>query len=183
MKKICISGFLLVLIVFLVSCGVSANVFNWKYYETDNFVVFYQEKYDWKAKEASSYSGSAEPRECKITIYTDRPSTMLALGNYQNHFQEISVHEFTHLTHLTNTSGLSSKITSVLGNTFAPNNHSPTWIIEGITTNESETAAYEGRLNQGYYDAVVASKASSGEFPSILGAGYNHGHFPGRGLS
>ncbi|MCK8823721.1 hypothetical protein [Fuchsiella alkaliacetigena] len=124
-------------------------------------------------------NGYADPITNKIGIFTNQPESSSGLANYENWFRLVGVHELTHIGHLNNHSGQSSMNVFLFGNLFSPNLHSPLWLIEGIAVyGESQFSDYEGRLNDGYYDAVLASKAQAGELPSLAESTYMHDHYP-----
>ncbi len=123
-------------------------------------------------------NGYTNPFFNKIGIYTNSP-TNGDLSGYQNWFRLVSGHEETHMRQILNYSGSGAVMPTILGNIFAPNLHVPGWIIEGITVyNESQISPYEVRLNDGYYDAILAAKVRAGKFPSILEANYLQNYFP-----
>lgn len=116
----------------------------------------------------------------KISLFTNTPAPNSVLASNNNWLRLVGVHELTHIRQLTNVSGISRTATQLFGNLFSPNIIVPNWIIEGITVyTESQLSPYEGRLNDGYYDAVVASKVQADDFPSIWEAAYPHHYFPG----
>lgn len=186
------------------------QVYSWKVYETDHFVVFYPAGYEFQAKEVAYYlenslpranvitgndregktriilqdiglesNGYTNPYDNKIGLFTNSPLPGSELSGYQSWFRLVSGHELTHMRQLTNYSGAASLLPKIFGNYFSPNNNIPTWLIEGITVyNESQVSKYEGRLNDGYYDAIVAAKAQAKEMPSTLEASFPHNYYP-----
>ncbi|MFW6022396.1 MAG: TolB family protein [Halanaerobiaceae bacterium] len=124
-------------------------------------------------------NGYANVLQTKISIFTNNPGTYSVLSTYNDWLRLVSVHEMTHIYQMSNTSGTAEGISTILGNLFSPNTHSPIWIIEGITVyNESQISPYEGRLNDGYYDALLAGKITENEFPTIMESTYDHDYFP-----
>lgn len=124
-------------------------------------------------------NGWADNMRNQISIFTNSPGSTETLSNAQNWFHFVSGHELTHIGQLNTYSEAGAVLPILLGNYYSPNNHVPNWIVEGITVYyESSLNPYEGRLNDGYYDAIVASKARAGKFPSLLEANYDHAHYP-----
>lgn len=122
----------------------------------------------------------ASPIENKMGIFVGNPSTFSTLDSSENWLRTLAVHEYTHIKQLTYASGASDLLTTLFGNIFSPNLFIPNWMAEGIAIYaESVITPYEGRLNDGYYDALIAAKASEGRFPSIQESDYNHNTFPG----
>ncbi|QTL99066.1 hypothetical protein GM661_14415 [Iocasia frigidifontis] len=123
--------------------------------------------------------GEADPISVKISIFTCNPELFSNMISYDSWLRLVSVHEYTHISQMTNSSGTASSLTKIFGNYFSPNIHIPLWMMEGITVySESQVSPYEGRLNGGYFDTFIASKAAEGKLPSILEANYGHNHFP-----
>jgi hypothetical protein len=208
--------FILICTIILVfTTNALASDTDWKYYETDSFVIFYPQGYEWQAEEVLYYleeyqsevrevtgnagqlkttvivqdmgnesNGMADPIAVKVDIYTNNPSTYSAMSGIENNqswLRSVSVHEFTHIAQLTNSSGLAGKLSYLFGNIYSPNSipYIPLWMVEGITVyQESQITPYEGRLNTGYYDALIATKAKEDKLPSISEATYPHSHYP-----
>ncbi|MTI59661.1 MAG: hypothetical protein FH762_06670 [Firmicutes bacterium] len=123
--------------------------------------------------------GEADPISVKISIFTCNPELFSNMISYDSWLRLVSVHEYTHISQMTNNSGTASSLTKIFGNYFSPNVHIPMWMMEGITVySESQVSPYEGRLNAGYFDTLIASKAAANKLPSILQANYYHNHFP-----
>lgn len=122
----------------------------------------------------------AAPLAHKIGIFIGNPSTYTMFHTQESWLRLLAVHEYTHIKQLTYASGISGTLTSIFGSYFAPNLFIPHWMVEGIAIYaESQVSPFEGRLNDGYYEALIAAKASEGRFPSIYEADYYHHSFPG----
>lgn len=204
---------LLVFVLVFVFCQLPAQagqVYNWQVYETDHFVIFYPEGYEFQVKEVAYYlekslpranqitgndregktriilqdiglvsNGYTNPYDNKIGLFTNSPLPGSELSGYQSWFRLVSGHELTHMRQITNYSGTAALLPKIFGNYFSPNCNIPAWLLEGITVyNESQVSKYEGRLNDGYYDAVVAAKARVREMPSTLEASLPHNYYP-----
>ena len=124
-------------------------------------------------------NGYANPTQFKINLYTNNPLTDSSLNAYESCQRQVNVHEYTHISQMTNNKGLANNFTTIFGQLFSPNLHVPNWISEGMTVyTESQISAQEGRLNYGYFDAVLASKTAKDKLPTISQANYLHNHFP-----
>ncbi|PRX27442.1 hypothetical protein BX659_11631 [Orenia metallireducens] len=209
MEKIFLFLLLILVLINISMTAFAASIFDWKTYETDDFIVFYQEGYEYQAEQTLYYlekyhskidsvtgndknfktcivlqdmglevDGEADPLPVKISIVTNNPQ-MGPLLSYDSWLRMVSVHEYTHISQMTNTKGTASVLTKIFGNFFSPNRHSPIWVLEGITVyNESQTSPYEGRLNAGYFDTLISSKAAADKLPSLLEANYRLDYFP-----
>lgn len=182
--------------------------FNWKTLKTDNFTVYYKPGYEWEASQALQNleryrdravgitgnglgntavviedvgtlpSGFANPVFRDIHLFTYPPQGG-QMDMTQNWYRAVGFHEYIHLAHMRKTSGLAKLFADAFGTIFQPNMYSPGWIIEGITVySESQLSPYEGRLNDGFFDAYVACRASQNKMPSIADATYTPLEFP-----
>jgi hypothetical protein len=118
-------------------------------------------------------NGYTDPIFKNIHLFTYAPEPSSELGFEENWWRSVGIHEYIHMAHLTKTGGIPGLLTAILGTPFQPNIWSPFWLIEGITTfGESQMSPYEGRLNDGFFDAYISACASERKFPSILDATY-----------
>jgi hypothetical protein len=114
----------------------------------------------------------------RILLLRSPPSSG-ELGYHQNWWRLVGVHEYTHWGHLSAARELPSLLTAVFGNNLAPGNYTPGWLKEGISVvAESRTSPYEGRLNEGLFDAYAMILAQTGSLPKIVQATYNVDVFP-----
>lgn len=203
-------GCMLCMMLLMTAVDVQAMTLDWKAYETEHFIVYFPDGYQYQAQETAYYlekllprvqkitgnerymktrvivqdvgidsNGYANPMIGKIGIFTNPPTSGGSLAAHQSWFRLVSGHELTHMNQLTNYSGAGSVLPTVFGNVMAGNLAVPGWITEGITVyNESTLSPYEGRMNDGYYDALIAAKVKEGTLPNILEAAYPHGTYP-----
>jgi len=181
---------------------------DWKTIKTDDFIVFYKPGYENEAlevlnileyyrKDISSLTGNrilhvpiviedigqvtngyTDPVFYNIHIYTYPPGGG-ELGFLENWWREVAGHEYTHMTHLTNAKGVPGLLSSLFGNEFAPNLFLPLWMMEGIAVySESARSLYEGRLNDGSFDAILGAKVSEDTLPSISDVTYTPPEYP-----
>ncbi|MEO0225611.1 MAG: hypothetical protein ABIL05_01535, partial [candidate division WOR-3 bacterium] len=184
------------------------NWFNWKTLKTENFTVFYKTGYEWEAWQAlqnleyyrekvvdltgnrpgrtaiviedigTMANGFANPvfRDIHLFIY---PPAGGELDMTENWYRAVGIHEYTHLAHMRKTAGVMRFLSQTFGTIFQPNSYSPGWVIEGITVyTESQLSPYEGRLNDGFFDAYIACCADQGKLPSLGKATYTPLEFP-----
>lgn len=183
-----------ILISLLVFLTTAARA-EWDILKTPHFTCFYPKGYRWEAEQALANleyyredvvkltgnkeignlavvigdigitsNGMANPIFKYIDLFTYSPSG----EGIENWYREVGVHEYTHIGHLTRTGGWPKVLTTIFGTPFQPNLYSPGWIAEGITVfAESQTSPYEGRLNDGGYDALIQANVKEGKFPSL----------------
>jgi hypothetical protein len=124
-------------------------------------------------------NGFADPIFNNVHIFTHPPGFTYRMEGMESWYRTVAVHEYAHILHLSKTRGLSRLLSSIFGPVFAPNLISPGWMIEGITVySESRQSAYEGRLNDGFFDTFIGARASDGAMPSITDATNTPHDFP-----
>jgi len=154
---------ILLFCVFLAAASFAVSIFDWQYYESDNFLVFYPKGYERQAQETLFYLEKYLPSVKKITGNTDKIKIRVLIedaGIYANasasqvmekiglftspidlNYELIqnsmarsnSIHEQTHTNQLLNNSGLGKLGVTIFGYSLSPNNITPYWIVEGIT--------------------------------------------------
>jgi len=103
-----------------------------------------------------SANGSATPIPYDaIQLYTTAPGDISALGDYDDWYLGLVTHEFVHITHTGNISGLATVANRIFGKTFAPNSAQPRWIIEGLAVVLESEYSSGGRVRSSLFDAYL----------------------------
>ncbi len=193
--------------LFLAANTFAISIFDWKTIETQDFEIFYPKGYEIQAKEVLYYLEKYQPQVKKLTGnqnefktrvviqdtgmlangYADSINTKISVFAYdpypsstQSWQRLVSVHELIHINQFLNISGPSKAMTAIFGNSYSPNVVIPMWMVEGITVyGESQITPYEGRLNYGYYNAIVSAQAKAGKLPDVSQANYSFQRYPG----
>jgi hypothetical protein len=173
---------------------------DWLTLKTEHFMVFYKPGFEDQAKEVlqtmefyrprvetlcgnqeahlalviddtgTLVDGFTDPLRHRIHLYQAEP---IGWAGTENWWSLVGVHEYTHELSINKTSGIPRALTNIFGKSilWTPNELVPGWILEGITVyNESQITKYQGRLNDGLYDAYIGARVKDGRFPSILDA-------------
>lgn len=130
--------------------------------------------------DSGAYSnGYANSLDNSITIYTNTPSTINEFG-YMNDWERlVAIHEFTHIAQTNNMDENYTLLNKFFSIYIKPNMYIPNWIIEGIAVvNESKINRFDGRLNTGYFNALINAKVNYDDFPNLLEMNYYHDSFP-----
>ncbi|MGQ9664281.1 MAG: hypothetical protein ACUVUH_02990 [bacterium] len=175
--------------------------FDWQVAKTENFELIYKNGYEYEALKALQHleyyradvvdlisndtrpvpvaiedigtlsNGYANPVYYNIHFFTYVPGSASYLEGIEDWYRILSIHEFTHIAHMTRTNGIPHYLTGIFGSLFQPNMYSPGWIIEGITVySESKISPFEGRLNDGFFDAYIRTCIAEEKFPDIISA-------------
>ena len=191
---------LVVVTLFILSTAAVYGWTDWLTLKTDHFTVFYKTGQEAEAKQllqtlefyrprveklcgnetfhlsvviddtGMMVDGFSDPVYSRIHLFRTAPNGWAGTENW---WSLVGVHEYTHELSLTKTSGVPEKLSNIFGKSilFMPNELTPGWIIEGITVyNESQLTRFQGRLNDGLFDAYIGARVRDGRFPSILEA-------------
>lgn len=117
-------------------------------------------------------NGFANPVGNSITLFNHLP-TDNELSYMEDWWTLVGVHEYIHMLQMTTEGGLPKALRIMFGNLAHTNFLIPMWMLEGITVFcESSISPYTGRLNGGYYPAIIRNLAYYDKLPSITKAGY-----------
>ena len=104
---------------------------------------------------ASSYN--------QITVLAFPPEADSELGNFDDYLRVLVFHEYTHILHLDNATGLPGLGNAVFGKTFLPNNVLPDWLIEGIATWVESAYTPSGRVHDAFFEMYIRASVLAGE--------------------
>lgn len=90
-----------------------------------------------------------------IRLFVTAPDDMSPLGDYDDWMLELITHEYTHILHIDNISGVPAIVNAILGKTLAPNQIQPRWIIEGFAVVEETEHTSAGRLRSSIFDMYL----------------------------
>lgn len=200
----------LVLLLIIVGNGVSAA--KWETMKTESFTIFYPTEMEEHAYQVlqilehyrpavEEFTGNSR-KNMPIVIndtgvltngYANSALNWIQLfwyppeagmiGTIEDWNSLVAVHEYTHILQMTNASGVHSLLTSIFGDIMSPNNFVPLWMIEGLAVySESRLWNYQGRLNDGAYDAYIGARVADGRFPTILEATFAPHEFQQDGI-
>ncbi len=205
-----ISKFIILTAVLLFTSSAAFAWSDWLTLKTEHFTVFYKPEHETEARqvlETLEYyrpqvetlcgneafhfpividdlgimvNGFSDPVNSNIHLFRYSPGPWAGTENW---WTLAGVHEYTHQLSLSKTGGVPKFIGDLFGNRFElmPNMMTPGWIIEGITVyNESQLSRYQGRLNDGLFDAHIGARVAEGKLPSILEGTYTPLEYPGR---
>ncbi|HEX3044352.1 MAG TPA: hypothetical protein VHY08_06320 [Bacillota bacterium] len=130
-------------------------------------------------------NGFSNPIAKQIHLFKYPPQGGWAAA--ENWWSLVGVHEYTHHLTLSKTGGVPGFIAKIIGNNLLlfplPNFVTPGWVIEGITVyNESQLSPFQGRLNDGLFDAYIGSRVQDDRLPSIVDATFDQWEYQMSGI-
>jgi hypothetical protein len=99
-------------------------------------------------------SATAVPYDA-VRLYATAPDDMSPLGEYDDWLNELVTHEFTHILHVDNSSGIPALINKILGKTVVQNQQQPRWILEGLAVAMETAHTSGGRLRSSQWDMYL----------------------------
>ncbi|MFO0612460.1 MAG: hypothetical protein U0414_07725 [Polyangiaceae bacterium] len=87
-----------------------------------------------------------------IRLFATAPPDISTLGDYDDWLLGLVTHEYTHILHTGNISGLASIANVVIGRTLSPNSAQPRWILEGLAVVEESEHTTGGRIRSNLFD-------------------------------
>ena len=114
----------------------------------------------------------------KIGIFTPAPSLSTFEYFDYNWLETVTIHELFHNYHVHNVNGINNIFKDTIGK-FNPHMFLPIMLIEGLAIyQESQLNPYQGRLNTGFFDAILLTKAKENKLPPFTQANNVTNHFP-----
>ncbi|MFO0552503.1 MAG: BamA/TamA family outer membrane protein [Polyangiaceae bacterium] len=106
--------------------------------------------------DTDSANGSASPIPYDaIRLYVTAPDDISTLGDYDDWYVGLVTHEYTHILHTGNISGLPAVANRIIGRTFSPNSAQPRWIIEGLAVVQESKKTSAGRIRSTLFDTFL----------------------------
>jgi len=111
-------------------------------------------------------SATAVPYDT-IRLYATAPDDMSPLGDYDDWLTELITHEYTHILHVDNVSGLPALLNHVLGKTAVPNQWQPRFILEGLAVAMETAHTSGGRLRSSQFDMYLRADVLEDHFAGL----------------
>jgi hypothetical protein len=90
-----------------------------------------------------------------IRLYLTAPDDLSPLGDYDDWYLDLVTHEYTHILHTDNVSGLPALANAIIGKTLAPNQVQPRWVLEGLAVVNESRHTSAGRLRSALFDMFL----------------------------
>lgn len=120
------------------------------------------------ADDSDSANGSATSLPYnQIRLFVTAPDDMSPLGDYDDWTLELLTHEYTHVLHVDNTSGIPALVNALIGKTYSPNQAQPRWILEGLAVAMESEHSSGGRLRSTQFDMFLRADVLSGRLARL----------------
>ncbi len=116
--------------------------------------------------DSANGSATALPRNT-IRLYVTAPDDLSPLGDYDDWYLELLTHEYTHILHTDNISGIPTLVNAVLGKTYSPNQAQPRWILEGLAVLIESEHSSAGRIRSSLFDMYLRADVLEGNIAGL----------------
>ncbi len=114
----------------------------------------------------------------RILMYSSPPSGRSQLNDYNDWLRILIAHEYTHILHLDNKSGLPAIINLIFGKLLNPNMANPHWLIEGYAVYFESQESAGGRLRSAIFDMYMRADVLAGKMQSLDEMTNTTSHWP-----
>jgi len=87
-----------------------------------------------------------------VRLYVTAPDDLSVLNQYDDWLTTLVTHEYSHILHTDNISGVAAILNAVAGKQWAPNQVQPRFILEGLATYEESLRTGGGRLRSSSWE-------------------------------
>ncbi len=116
--------------------------------------------------ESANGSATALPYNA-VRLFATAPEDMSPLTDYDDWIVSLTTHEYTHILHTDNISGLPAIANLVIGKTFAPNQYQPRWLLEGLAVLEESDKTSGGRNRSSIFDMFLRANVLEGRVAGL----------------
>lgn len=102
-----------------------------------------------------------------VRLFLTAPDDLSPLSQHEDWLTTLIIHEYTHVLHTDNVSGLPAIVNALLGKQWAPNHIQARFILEGIATYEESLRTRGGRLRSSIWDMQLRADALEGRLVSL----------------
>jgi hypothetical protein len=99
--------------------------------------------------------------------YGAPPESLDELNDFDDFFNLLITHEFTHVVHLDTIMGPARIVNVLKGKVYAPNLSQPTWFIEGLAVLMESRQTSAGRVRSSFFDMELRVALLEGRFLSL----------------
>ena len=117
-----------------------------------------------------------------IVLYVSAPDDMSVLGDYDDWQVELITHEYTHILHIDNLSGLPALVNAIFGRVLTPNQAQPRWLLEGLAVAMESEHTTAGRLRGTQFDMYLRADVLEKNLATLDELNHGPRRWPGGNL-
>lgn len=102
-----------------------------------------------------------------IRLFVTAPDDLSPLGDYDDWMLDLVTHEYAHIAHTDNISGVPRVINAILGKTISPNQAQPRWLVEGLAVVAESEHSSAGRMRSSLFDMYLRADVLDDRLASI----------------
>ena len=102
-----------------------------------------------------------------IRLFVTAPNDLSTLGDYDDWMVGLVTHEYTHILHTGNISGLAAVANRIIGRTLSPNSAQPRWVLEGLAVVEESEHTSAGRVRSNLFDMWLRADVLEDNFARL----------------
>lgn len=102
-----------------------------------------------------------------VRLFVTAPDDLSVLHQYDDWLATLVTHEYTHILHADNISGVAAILNAVAGKQWAPNQIQPRFILEGLATYEESLHTHGGRLRASQWEMALRADALAGNLQTL----------------
>ncbi|MEZ4408979.1 MAG: hypothetical protein R3A52_21280 [Polyangiales bacterium] len=128
----------------------------------------------WDTTDDANGSATAIPFNT-VNLFVTAPDDLSVLNQYDDWVSTLVTHEFTHILHTDNISGVAAVVNAIIGKQWSPNQVQPRFILEGLAVYEETLHSRGGRLRSSMWDMQLRADALGDNIASLdqLASGAN----------
>lgn len=102
-----------------------------------------------------------------VRMFMTAPDDMSPLGDYDDWNYSLFTHEYAHILHMDNVTGIPALVNSILGRTVVPNQAQPRWLLEGLAVMEESRHSSGGRNRSSIFDMYLRADVLEDNLASL----------------
>jgi len=102
-----------------------------------------------------------------IRLYVTAPDDLSPLSDYDDWYETLLTHEYTHTLHIDHIGGLPALGNALIGKRFSPNQVQPRWFLEGLAVYEESMRTSGGRLRSSQWQMFLRADVLENNFAPL----------------
>ena len=113
-----------------------------------------------------------------VRLFLAAPGDQSTLGDYDDWLWTLFMHEYTHVLHIDNITGIPALSHYLVGKRWAPNQVQPRWFTEGLAVLEESRRTSAGRIRSRFFEMQLRVAVLEGAFEQLDGMSSGTWRYP-----